>query len=154
MSRRTDKPAFSLTELVLVLAIIGIVSAIALPRFAQSNARYRADAAAQRIITDLAYARTLAMTTSKSQPVVFDLSNDAYSLTSARGLDNASLAYRVDLTRDPYKVDVSSVSFGGGATVTFDIYGTPNSTGKIYLRIGSVQKTVTLDATTGKASAS
>src|SRR5438105_3411892 len=63
--------AFSLVELTVVLALVVIVSAIALPRYWSSAGYYRVDLAARRLAADLALAQTHARTTAQFQNVRF-----------------------------------------------------------------------------------
>src|SRR2546423_11308670 len=69
--RGVGRRAFSLIEMVLVLAILAMVSAIAVPRYAGSIARYRAETAARRVAADLALAAAHAADAGKPQLVVF-----------------------------------------------------------------------------------
>src|SRR5687767_1140695 len=63
--------ALTLVEMVLVVAITALISAIALPRYANSIARYRAESAARRVAADLALAQNSASTTGRPQSIVF-----------------------------------------------------------------------------------
>src|SRR5204863_23675 len=56
----SSRRAFSLIEITLVLMVMGVLAALAVPRYASALARYRADAAARRIVADLDLARTTA----------------------------------------------------------------------------------------------
>ena len=77
-------------ELVIVLFITAILTAVAAPRFFESLSRYRVESAARRIAHDLRLARQHARTVSASQSVVFNSpSTDQYELT---GLDHPQLA--------------------------------------------------------------
>ena len=44
-----------------------------------------------------------------------------------------------------------SATFGGDAAVTFDGYGVPSAGGRIVISAGQYQKTIVLDAASGKA---
>ena len=76
---------FSLVELVLVMVIIGVVAAIALPRFAQANARQQLEAAANRVASDLEKARHEARASSNLVAISFNTSDNSYSYASAVG---------------------------------------------------------------------
>lgn len=142
---------FSLFELVVVLVIIGTIAAIAVPRYAESDARYRAEAAARRIVADLALARTRAYTSGETVTVTFDVPADMLSAPGMRGLDKASSDYVVRFAEAPYRARLISADFGGLPTVDFDGYGMPSSGGSVVVRVGRTQKTIVLDPGTGKA---
>jgi hypothetical protein len=44
-----------------------------------------------------------------------------------------------------------TADFGGEAQMSFDGYGVPNRGGTLTLRAGSVQRTIAVDATSGRA---
>ena len=137
---------------VLVLAILGIVSAIAVPRFANSLARYRVGAAAHRIKIDLEYAQARALQSSASLIVSFHPGTEEYEISGVNALDNASQPYSVRLADGPYHADLVSTSFGGDDQVVFDGFGKPDTGGTALLKVGAVETQVVLDADTGKAS--
>src|SRR5437762_6551307 len=80
--------AFSLIEMVLVLTIIAIASAIAVPRYVGSIARYRAETAARRVAADLALAASHAADSGKTQSVVFVARS--YQMPGMQHLDGKS----------------------------------------------------------------
>ena len=147
---RRRSRAFSLVELVIVLCIIALVSAMAIPRYAGATARYRLDAAAKRIATDLALSRQQAQVTSHTQSVVFQPSAGTYSIAGLPSLDNPALGYSVNLGLEPYKATLVSANFGGAATAAFDCYGAPVAGGTVVVRVGTSQKSIVLDTSTGK----
>jgi prepilin-type N-terminal cleavage/methylation domain-containing protein len=150
MNPRGDHRAFSLLEVVVVLAILALLASMAAARFAAASTHYRLDAAARRVAADLALARSWARTTSRSQPVAFDPVAGRYQLPNVRPLDTASGSYLVDLKK-AYGVTSVSVDFAGQTTVRFDAYGYPDRGGTVTLRADVVEKKVVLDATSGKA---
>ena len=143
--------AFSLLELLLAMAVIGIMLAIAVPRYAVSATRYHLDAAARRIVSDLSLAQSRARATSKSQPVLFSVAAGTYQITGMATLDRKPGDYAVALAGDPYRVTLVSADFGGQASITFDGYGSPTRGGTIVIQAGGDQRTITVDAATGKA---
>jgi prepilin-type N-terminal cleavage/methylation domain-containing protein len=144
-------PGFSLIELVLVMTIISILAAIAVPKYAGALARYHADAAARRVVSDLEYARQLAQTSSATVSVELEIDSDMVHLVGVSNLDNASGDWRTELNNRPYNSDLVSVDFGGDAIVIFNGFGDPDSGGTAVVTAGSVSKTIILNAATGKA---
>lgn len=144
--------AFSLVEVVLVLAILAILAAIAAPRYGTAVSRYQAEMAARRVVADLALARSRARISSTQHTVAFTPAADQYQLPGVADLKNSSVDYLVDLSTRPYYADLVSADFGGDATVVFDGYGTPDSSGQIVIEVGDIQKIIALDQDTGKAS--
>ena len=152
--RPTDT-GFSLVELIIVLTIIVTLSAIAIPRFGNSIALRRVEAAARRISTDLEYARQHAIATSTPQEVRFLASNDpGYTLVGVQHLDRSAAEYAVAAARDLDGAEGVSIDFGGDLSVVFDIYGKPDSGGTVQIRVGNYARTITLDAETGRTAIS
>jgi prepilin-type N-terminal cleavage/methylation domain-containing protein len=147
---RSTGSGFSLIELVLVLAIAGVLFAIAAPRYGQSVDRYRAEIAARRIAADLLLAKTRARTASHSQSISFNSATGTYTLPGESDADHPSETYSVNLTKAPYRASLAAVSFGGTAVLTFNGYGVPNFAGSITVRAGSSQRTVAVAATSGE----
>lgn len=150
-----SRSCFTLVELITVVAIIAILAAMAIPRFGDSVARQRADAAARRIAADLELARKHAIHASVSQTVRFNPKpeND-YILQDMQDLDHPDQDYRVDLSAEPYTATLVSADFAGSTQVIFDIYGKPDSGGTVRIEVGKHYRTVTLDAETGRTSIS
>lgn len=142
--------AFSLLELTVVLSIVGVIAAIALPRYGNSLARFQVDSAAGRVAADINFARQRARQTSKAQQVVFDIAGNTYHLPGVPDLANPALVYTVRVAASPFLAKVLSADFGGTPTLEFDGYGTPKSGGSVQVGVGSFTRTIVLDATSGK----
>ncbi len=147
----TARPGFSLIELVMVMTIISILAAIAVPRYASALSRYRADAAARRIVTDLAYARELARTSSASVAVEVLKVSETLNILGAASIDQPGQGYQTVLSREPYFADVFSADFGTDHKVVFNGYGDADTGGTVVVRVGPESRTVVLNADTGKA---
>ena len=145
------RAGFTLLELAVVLAITVVVAAIAIPRYSAAIANYRAKAAAYRIASDMAMARNKARAGSATQSVVFTVASNEYSIPGLPHLDRTGQEYEVSLADEPYRAELVSASFGGSSQATFNGYGIPASGGSVTVRVGSVQRTVVLDADTGEA---
>lgn len=150
--RRARDGAFSLIELTLVVVIAGMLAAIAVPRYANSLARYRADAAAQRVVGDLNHARAFAAARSKAVTVSFFPAAEQYTLAGIEELDHPGQTAITRLNEDPYGADLLSADFAGQPLVTFDGFGQPSAGGTITLAAGPRTLTITVDPDTGRAS--
>src|SRR5690349_12774102 len=87
--------AFSLIELVLVIAIIAVVGAIALPRYSNSLHNYRATLAAKRIATDLQMAQFRARALSTTRTVAFTVTGSTYQIAGESDLTKSGSTYTV-----------------------------------------------------------
>lgn len=150
--RLQRRSAFSLLELVVVVAILAAVSAVVIPRVGRSLSNLRLDAAANQVARDLEYARSTAWTQSRSVTVVFHDALGEYELSGVTQIDKPGQAYYVRLKRDNQGVDGFLSSFGGDQTVVFDAHGRPDSGGTVAVRSGAIVRLVVLDPETGKAS--
>ncbi|MDI1289674.1 MAG: GspH/FimT family pseudopilin [bacterium] len=146
-SRLRHLLAFSLVEVTLVISIIGVLSAIAIPRFTGSIANARLNAAAQRIERDCALARSRAMSSSKPRTIVF--STQGYTIAGLTSLDRRSTNYSVSLSGTD-GTTLGAVNLGGDQQLIFDMYGAPDSGGTIVLISGGRTSTLTIDPLTGK----
>lgn len=77
-AKHLQQAGFSLTELVIILAIIGLLSAVAVPNLAEMMPRFRLSNATQRIMTDLQFARMRAIATNKEYRLNFNPSVESY----------------------------------------------------------------------------
>jgi len=145
------KSGFSLIEIVMVLAIVGLFSSVAVSRYANSVTRYRADAAARRIVMDLAYAQQHACATSSDTTASFNVGTGQLRLIDVPALDDPSSDYATHLQDDPYRVVIDSVDFGGDADLVFNGFGIPDSGGFVQIIIGTELRIVNVDSTSGKA---
>jgi type II secretory pathway pseudopilin PulG len=138
------RPAYTLFELVIVTLIISIVSAVAVPRYANSVGRYRADSAARRVAADLNLARAKAKSASATRNVTFNTAAGMYTLSGVRDLDHSANPYTVNLAGAPYYVKITFADFGGVPQAQFDMYGTALWGGTVKVRTGDYERTVSL----------
>lgn len=142
----------TLVETILVVLIIGILTATAVPRFADTMSRSRLDCAARRLAADMNLARQQAITSSAPRSLEFVLETHSYSLPNVAALDRPGDTYAVTLGASPYNVSLIAADFGGDAAIRFDHYGHPDSGGQCTIRAGQHQKTIAVNASTGEAS--
>ena len=79
----TGSPAFTITELLIVLTLIGILSVISIPTLKGFAATRRLKASAYTLRSLLTFARDMAVTDQTTHLVVFDFDNDRYWLASS-----------------------------------------------------------------------
>lgn len=174
-STGTRGAAFSLVELTMVMVIIAILAAMAVPRFANSIARSRVDAAARRITADIALVQRNARTCSQTRYFAVDIATHRYFLqtdgTKAPGPpchqsnwgdwingcapDTARGEHyncSVRLGDEPYMAKILGADFGGDARLGFDGFGMPDSAGTITIGVGPYTRTLTINGSTGKPS--
>ncbi len=142
-ARRRERPArrllrgVTLIELALVIVMLAILAGVALPRFGNSIARQRLDAAARRVAADLELGRRRAEQTCATQHVVFSVAQNAYRLSGMPNPDHPGVEYAVCLRE--YNATLST-----NADLTFNGFGVPGSAGTVTIQAGAQSRTITL----------
>lgn len=144
----------TLIELVVVLLVLAIVSAIAVPRFAGTLNATGVKTAARRIGRDIALVRSWARITSQSQSIGFDVKHNTYTLSGVPNSNSSSSANTVALADGTLNATLASVNLAtGSTTLTFNGFGVPvglpSGGGTIVVSSGPVSSTVTVDPITG-----
>ncbi|MGE3181489.1 MAG: GspH/FimT family pseudopilin [Phycisphaerae bacterium] len=147
----TRRSAFTLTEMIVTLAIVSVLSAIALPRFGSSLTNIRLDNAARRIARDVEFAQRNARAQSKTITMTFSPASDAYGIAGIPSLESPNRNYRVVLPREYDGVQLQAANFGGLQTLTFDGYGVPQSGGSVTLTLAGSTRSVVVYPETGHA---
>ncbi len=147
-----NRSGFSLIEMVTVVLIIGILSAVAVPKIYDSMDSYRLKLAAETIAADLKYARQQAISRSQSITVTFDLVNESYTISEIPDRNHPDRAYAVSLTDSASPADIVSVSPTPATAITFNQYGIPASEATVTLDVGGTQKSVIVHASSGRIS--
>lgn len=146
------RQGFTIVELVMVVAIIGIVAGIAMPRFTSAADSNRADVAARRLMADLAMLRLAARSTSASTSVTFTTSTNSYVMTGAGRVVGETNT--VKLSDFPYSCKIKLPAGAASATLSYNQYGVPTSSMTVYIESGKFRRTVTVDANTGAPASS
>jgi prepilin-type N-terminal cleavage/methylation domain-containing protein len=150
--QRKQRCGFSLIELSIVVVIISVLAAVALPRWSDSLHSFRATNAANRIAADLALAKSAAYSSSTSLTVTFEVSAGQYTVEGVTPLNRSTGPYLIALADDPYRSRlVSAWGLTGQQSITFDGYGRPNTGGTIVVASGNSQKSIVVNANSGTA---
>ena len=124
---------FSLLELLLVVAIIGIMAAIAVPRFSNANAQRDLDNAARQLVVDLRWTSQMAANSVETVKVVF-VNVSPYGYRVVQGT--------AEIVIKPTQSFPVTVLFPAAVgAVSYDVYGKPT---------GGADISVTLQNTTGQ----
>jgi type II secretory pathway pseudopilin PulG len=142
--------AFTIVEAFFVMVVLAILSAIAVPRYAGFVANQQLEGAARRLTADLSLAQRQARRSSVSQTVTFDVANSKYQLVGMKSPDHPSQPFEICLKDEPYRAQIVSASFGGDATLVYDGFGAPDTAGTVVIAVGAYQKTINVDAGTGR----
>ncbi len=134
---RWHRRGFTLLELLVVITVLGIATAIVAPRYGRSIARTRADAALERMLADIRRAQALARATSTALSLELRADETAYILPTTRTLDNALSPERVTLGDSPYFASALLCHLEGPlCALHIDAFGRIATTGSIELRVG------------------
>lgn len=117
-------PGFTLLELVIAIAIIGVLAAAAIPNFIDYLPRMRLKAASQDLISHMQFARLKAIRDNAPCRLQFEPETGRYSVLDANDL----VCRTIDLA------DYPGILFGANTTVSIDANHTPpQSDGVSYL---------------------
>ena len=157
---------FTAVEILIVVVIIAIAAMMAIPMMTSADS-FQIRSAANMIAADLEYAKSMAISRSKSFSVVFDMTTESYRIEDQdstiiphpvkKGFD-----YVVDFPSDSRlnRVDIANVAFepGSSQTITFDYMGSPCSgpgtsnplnSGTITLQAAGTSTAVNIEPVTG-----
>ncbi|RNC81338.1 MAG: prepilin-type N-terminal cleavage/methylation domain-containing protein [Phycisphaera sp.] len=127
--------AFTLLELVIVIVIISVTAAIAIPRMSNAGSRYSVDAAVQQLLADVNITATVANSTSETRSIVFDTTAETYELVGQPSPSNPAQNHTVDLSLEPFNVNMLGVSLEGNA-LDISGHGLLLETGQLTLAVG------------------
>lgn len=115
----------------MVIVVVGILSAVAIPRF-QSFYYIKLNGAMKKVIADIRYAQQLAISRHESYNIIFNTADETYEVRRVSDSSYASNPFSrgsfiVNFTSDPQYngIKIDSTSFGG--TLQFDWQGIPRN---------------------------
>ena len=154
------RPAFTLVEVLVVVAIIGIAGAVVVPQLLQTGS-LTIQGASRMVIADLLAAQNEAVAQQRPRRVVFEPALNRYRLTDQAGQTiqmnwRSSTAssgdYIIDFDRDTRfrGVRLDQASFGGQSSIEFDDMGAPSSGGTIDLVADKFRYRISVAPFTGR----
>jgi len=154
---------FTLFELMVVLTILGIVAALAVPMFGQTDAT-RLRSAAEVLVADLGFAQIESISHGDDlRVVVFDQATDSYRIAAASdpatpitnpvGNLPYTTTFGASRASETGGVTIQGYSLDGDDQVQFGIYGQLDQTADatITLALNGLSVTITVNATNGEA---
>lgn len=138
---------FTLIETIMVIVIIGILTAVAVPRF---NAFYalKLDGAMKKVRSDIRYVQQLAISRHTDTRIVFSSGGNSYQAHNCNGSGSSCTSWSPAI--DPFSrgnlqtyfntdpqyggINITGVVFdGGGSTLRFDWQGVPQNSARTNL---------------------
>ena len=140
---------FTLVEIITVVAIMGVVLAMAVPNFSKWKEKYQINGQGQKVYFDLMLARTVAVKNNNDVRVTFNTISQTYKIhddTNGDGVENTgeslksvSLEENVQFAFNTGTSDIdgntvtAAVSFSGSQTVIFDSRGQASASGSVFM---------------------
>jgi len=138
-------PGFTLIELIMIIAVVGILTAISLPQIGGSDffEKLKCRTVGHHITSDIRYTRRLAITNGKDYRINFDFGAHTYDVEHDVGGTWTSVG------QDYPKTVESEVTLSGINIFEFDKLGGATLHGVLNMSIGAQNRTITVDEITG-----
>ncbi len=129
MRTKSGQKGFTLVEVIVVVALIGILAAIAVPSFLSWLPNMRLKAATRDLYSNMQKIRMEAIKTNNRMAIVFDTANNQYLLCSDAGADTlwSVLADNTCLPPIDFSILGSGIGFGHGSVPAGNSATTPPS---------------------------
>ena len=154
-TRKRRRWAFTIIEILMVVIILAIAAALAIPMLTSADSM-QIGSAANMIAADMEYAKSMAITKGQKFSVVFNKTDDSYSIKDQNGSVirhpvkkgfNYVVSFRTDSRLS--KVNIVDVDFDSADKVTFDYLGSPVNGGFIRLGVDQMDVKVNVEPVTG-----
>ena len=147
-------PGFSLTELIIIIILIGIFATMAMTRTRTGMATIQMQIAIDQITSDIELAKSMAFAKHDTITLSFSTAQDHYTIYSGPDGSRSTISDFPNSNggvisfnnADFREVDISAANFGGSAERQFLPLGEPKSGGSVVLN----SKTISVEPVTGK----
>ena len=147
-------PGFSLTELIVMIVLIGIFGAMAMTRTNTGLTTIQVQIAIDQITTDIDYSKSMAFARHDTITLVFSTTLEQYTIYNGPDGSRSAVTDFPNSTNgvisfdqsDFIEVNITSANFGGSSELQFLPLGDPKSGGSIVLN----SKTISVEPVTGK----
>ena len=147
-------PGFSLTELIVIIVLIGIFAAMAMTRTSTGMTTIQVQIAIDQITTDIDYSKSMAFARHDTITLVFSTTLEQYTIYNGPDGSRSAITDFPNSTNgvisfdqsDFIEVDITSANFNGSAELQFLPLGDPKSGGSIVLN----SKTISVAPVTGQ----
>ena len=147
-------PGFSLTELIVMIVLIGIFGAMAMTRTNTGLTTIQVQIAIDQITTDIDYSKSMAFARHDTITLVFSTTLEQYTIYNGPDGSRSAITDFPNSTNgvisfdqsDFIEVNITSANFGGSSELQFLPLGDPKSGGSIVLN----SKTISVAPVTGK----
>jgi prepilin-type N-terminal cleavage/methylation domain-containing protein len=129
--------AMSLIEVTLVILVMGILAAVAAPRFADSVRAIRLEAAARQLAAHIDYVRGVALNEGRTATLVFDNVRHTYASESVDFPQRTGELLQVSMPLDYDPTFTLEADFDSQSTLSFDFEGVPHA-GASPLKVGRI----------------
>jgi prepilin-type N-terminal cleavage/methylation domain-containing protein len=147
-------PGFTLTELIIVIVLIGIFGAMALTRTNTGLTTIQVQIAIDQITTDIDYSKSMAFARHDTITLVFSTTLEQYTIYNGPDGSRSAITDFPNSTNgvisfdqsDFIEVNITSANFNGSSELQFLPLGDPKSGGSIVLN----SKIISVEPVTGK----
>ena len=147
-------PGFSLTELIVMIVLIGIFGAMAMTRTNTGLTTIQVQIAIDQITTDIDYSKSMAFARHDTITLVFSTTLEQYTIYNGPDGSRSAVTDFPNSTNgvisfdqsDFIEVNITSANFGGSSELQFLPLGDPKSGGSIVLN----SKTISVAPVTGQ----